>query len=464
MIRRRLRAVTAGVLVALTIAGALVLAVTPCSAPSAVPFSAPLSTSTPGPASIEPDHSLIGFDLDRQPVPIWHLTNAGLGIPDTVGIGQPFAASGIRAYFSTACSTSTCLVHPQHWVYGIDMTTGRRLFAPFRLPGNTANLSCYQTGAATALCLDSYQPDRVWALDLTAGTVSYSGETSLGGRPSGPDRYAFFVAGNRLVAGQDERGLYGIDAHGQRTWFFPGDGWPVTTDSTVVTQIPNPDDPRWRVFTAADGTELTPSPPAGMTLRRATTYPGGFAYQYEATDGIGVLFYNTAGTLLHQQPLPGYNLLDGVGVPVVFDQSTFHVFTAAGRRIAEIPAGGLSDAVARQLRRVGDHLLYKVGGKGEWQRWDLVTGQPGPTCRIPLDTGDNDDFYIGSDGRVVLTQNGNDVIAIELDSCQQLWSMPVGYRGLERVGSALVKITSSEIVGLGPPVLRGGQPAGGRPG
>ncbi|MEZ0363663.1 hypothetical protein ACAG26_08160 [Mycobacterium sp. pUA109] len=397
------------------------------------------------PSSAQPDHTLVGFGLDRPLVRAWHLTRAELGIPDTVSLGELFATTDHRAYFKTDCNTSGCLDHPQQWVYGIDLSTGRRLFTPLRLDGAGTNLSCHQTGDTTAACLDDYEPDQIWALNLARGTISYRGKTSLDGRPSGPDRYQFQVAGNHLIAGQDERGLWGIGPRGERTWFAPGNGWPVTTDSTVLTQIPKPDDPTWRVFSVIDGTELTPTPPRGTTLRRATTYPDGFAYEYDSADGIGVLFYDTAGKLLHRQPLPGYNLLDGIGMPIAFDQKIFHVFSATGQQILEIPAGRLGYGIAPQFRNIGDQLWYRASD--QWQRWDLSTGKPVPTC--PL-RGDYASF--ASDGRVALLKNGTDAVATDLATCKQLWRMPPGgYGQLEQIGPALVTHTSSEIVGLGPP-------------
>lgn len=251
-------------------------------------------------------------------------------------------------------------------MFGLDLVTGRQLFTPFRLDFTDTHLACYQNGETSALCLDDYEPEHVGALDLARGAVTYSGETGLNGSPAGPNRYTFHVVGGHLVGGQDGRGLYGIDAHGQRDWFFPGDGWPVTTDSTVLTQIPNPDAPDWRVISVAEGTDLTPAAPTGTTLRRATTYPGGFAYQYDSADGVGVLFYDTAGRLLHQQPMAGYNLLDGIGLPIVFDQKAFHVFSASGQPLAQIPADRLDYGIAPRFRLIGDQLMYKAGQVDEW--------------------------------------------------------------------------------------------------
>lgn len=68
MHRRRLRVIAAGVLSVLAISGAAVLAL----------------RSPPG----ETDRELVGFSLDRQPVPIWRVTAADLDISDSVVLGR----------------------------------------------------------------------------------------------------------------------------------------------------------------------------------------------------------------------------------------------------------------------------------------------------------------------------------------------------------------------------------------
>lgn len=398
-----------------------------------------------------PTPQLIGFSLDRQPVDRWRITSADIGLPDDVSIGKPFGSSGDRAYFVAECG-SRC---GGGFVYGIDLRTGARLFTPVLLD-RPDDHTCRLNGPSAAICLTG---THVWVVDLDHGSVTHSGDTDLqqdgvtgpNVRPVGNPR-----GETRLVATVPGKGVYGLGAKAELTWFVPGSGQlalspPTVTDAaplTLATQIPTPDDPRYRVFSVIDGTEKTPTPPDGTTLRRAVVYPGGFAYQYEAGDTAGVLLYNTAGRLLAQHQFKGYNLLDNVDGPIVLDQPVFRVYSSDGQQRLELPA---ADALyqAPQFRTVG-HDLYVESGPA-WQQWNLETGQAGASC--PLDFT----HFVGSDGRILLSEEYHgyprDVVAVDTANCQERWRITQDGREdvVEQVGTSLIHRTAHELAALRDP-------------
>lgn len=416
-----------------------------------------------------PTPQLIGFSLEREPVPGWRVTPAEIGLPDEIPVGKPFGSAGERAYFLTDCDLS-CGDGYRGWVYGIDLRTGTKLFDPILLEGMHGGFygNCYLNGEHTAVCLTDedtihHKPRRLWVLDLARGEITHTGETDLHIR--GYDTEPVVEAiGNpwgqtRLVARALGTGVYGIGATGERTWFVPGSGQldvPTLTVSddaplTLATQIPTPEDPTYRVFSLIDGTERTPTPPPGTTLRRAAVYPGGFAYQYEAHDVAGVLFYNTAGELQAQQELKGYNLLDATTVPIVLDRSVVRVYSRDGRPVIEFP-GAAVDYRNPKFHVIGNDLYAWLGGKGwedeTWQQWSLDSGDPGTRCQVDFT------HYVGSDGRIILSTayygSGDDIVATDLSTCQHMWRMPVpGRRGVvEQVGTALIVRSPAELMGL----------------
>ncbi|MEE6169200.1 MULTISPECIES: hypothetical protein [unclassified Mycolicibacterium] len=398
-----------------------------------------------------PTPQLIGFSLDRTPVDGWRITSADVGLPDDVSIGKPFGSSGDRAYFLTECG-SRC---GGGFVYGIDLRTGARLFPPVLLD-RPDDHTCHLNAPSAAICLSG---KRVWVVDLEHGSVTHSGDTDLqedgiagpNVRPVGNPR-----GETRLVATVPGKGVYGLGAKAELTWFVPGSGQlvlspPTVTDAaplTLATQIPTPDDPHYRVFSVVDGTVKTPKPPDGATLRRAVAYPGGFAYQYETGNTAGVLFYNTAGRLQAQHQLKGYNLLDNTVAPIVLDQPIFRVYAPDGQQRLELPA---ADALYRapQFRVVGNNLYVQSGQA--WQQWNLQTGQAGATC--PLDLT----HFVGSDGRIVMSEEYHgytrDIVAVDTANCQERWRITLDGRDdvVEQVGTSLIHRTAHELAALRQP-------------
>ncbi|OBB25308.1 hypothetical protein A5792_28350 [Mycolicibacterium peregrinum] len=422
-----------------------------------------------GPEEPAPTPQLIGFSLQNRPVESWRMTAADMGLPDEIPVGKPFGSAGERAYFLADCDLE-CGDGYRGWVYGVDLRTGTRLFDPILLEGLHVRFdgNCHLNGEQTAVCLTDAdtthgQPRRVWVLDLEQGRVTHTGETDLLIEGYGTEPVAEAIGNplgqTRLVATVPGTGVYGIGAEGERTWFVPGSGrlqvptLTVADDAplTLATQIPTPEDPTYRVFSVIDGTERTPTPPPGTTLRRAAVYPGGFAYQYEAQDTAGVLFYNASGDLLAQQELTGYNLLDATTVPIVIDRSVVRVYSRDGRQVIEFPSAAVDYRQAK-FRVIGGDLYVWQGEDGPdnetWQQWSLDSGRPGTRCQVDFT------HYVGSDGPIVLSTtylaSRDEIVATDLSTCQRLWRIPApDHRGVvEQVGTALIARNPNELVGL----------------
>jgi hypothetical protein len=439
------------------------------------------------PDTIAPGRLLIGFPLDRVPVQGWRLTNTDIGLPSDVPVGQPITTIGDHAYFVTGCdhdcSGKRCDFNcddPRGWVYGIDLKTGARLFKPVLLDGfhfDPWYHDCHQNGPSVAICVNytvpkERQSSRAWVLDLDRGMVTYSGNTDLWqdnvigtpgpyiqsvGNPRGQTRMVASVAG---------KGVYGVGPRAELTWFVPGSGHLVTpvfvaddgSPVMLATQIPTADDPRYRVFSVIDGAERTPTPPPGTTLKRAIVYTGGFAYQYEAGNTVGVLFYDLAGHLLARRELKGYNLMEATTVPIVLDQPVFRVYAPDGREVATLPAAFAYHkapvfwAMGNDLYLLLDESATLDQSWRDWQQWHLDTGRPGSTCHHQFARTS----YIGSDGRIVLFLDEDvreaTVVAIDVATCQTRWRIPQpDKRRIEQLGTALVDVRPGELVSLRAP-------------
>jgi hypothetical protein len=410
---------------------------------------------------------LMGFPLDRMPVRVWRLTAADIGLPVGTSVGQALAAVGERAYLVTGCENCAA---PRGWLYGIDLKTGARLFDPVVLDGfhyNSWFHDCHQNGPSTAVCVDNAVPKagqagQVWVVDLAHGTVTYSGKTDMWQQNVPGPGPRLQAVGNprgqtRLVASVAGKGVYGVGPRAELTWFVPGSGHLVPpvlapddgSAATLLTQIPTSDDPMYRVFSVIDGTEKTPRPPPGTTLKRAIVYTGGFAYQYEAGNSAGVLFYDPAGHQLARRELMGYNLMENTAVPIVLDQPVFRVYAPDGRETATLPAAfayhraPMFWTMDNNLYLRSEENLTMLQG---WQQFSLDTGRPGSSCHHQV----NLTSYRGSDGRIVLLEDQENqpvaVAAVDLATCQTLWRIPQpGSHRIEQLGTALLDVSPDAL-------------------
>lgn len=428
-----------------------------------------------------PKDLLIPFPLDRQPVPTWRLTGADVGLPPGEDTGRMFASSGSKAYFVSYSIEGQGV---RGWVYGVDTRSGSVLFPAITMEGyqGGGRGECFSNGPGVGVCLTEADAtegtsDQAWVFDLERGVITYNGPTVL--RADGDVPFEVHPMGNPqrgqawLVATVEGKGVYGVGAKAEPTWFVPGSGRlhyldrtveefpPVTVGvqlPTAVAKKPgeqiSAEEKVWRVFSVIDGEDLTPEPPAGLTIDKAEAYSGGFAYQFqEYAKSAGVLFYDDDGKMIAREQPEGSNLLAmySTGMPVMWHQSspsTWQVFTATGHHVIDIPATD----VTTNFRVIGQNIYVKqpglFGTQSQWQQWNLLTGQPGATCNIMLDSVE----YIGSDGKVALTKTGlgrAPIIATDLSTCRSLWEITDASRVLH-VGDGLIKETGDGIGGLAP--------------
>ncbi|WP_135453191.1 hypothetical protein [Mycobacterium sp. DL99] len=403
---------------------------------------------------------LVAFGLDRALVPGWQVTAGSLGLPADTSIGgRPFATRGHFAYFLADCAEN-CTA--KTWLFGIDTHSGEALFAPVELPDFPGSRfgTCMRNGPARALCLPYGQghdgKTGVTVVDLDRGAVSFTGDAEFDGGFDGVVATAA-VGGHPiwLAASAPGEGLRGIGEHAELTWFVPGDGAEPNkpqssgTSATVAVQLASTKDPAYRVFSVSDGHELTPTPPPGTALKRAVTYPAGFAYQFESGPTAGVLFYDNTGRLLARRELTGYGVYAIDSVLIAMDRDVFRVFQPDGGEVATIP---VTRNTPSSFRNVGSQLYVPISDKPNdhrWQRWDLATGASGQACGVDLAD------YVAGKASVVLTTtdspNGINLVATDMATCRVLWRQPVDYNGVFQVGDALVGYRFDQLTGLRAP-------------
>lgn len=404
-----------------------------------------------------PQDMLVSFPLNRQPVPGWQVSGADIGLPPGVKVGDLFSRNGTKAYFITLEGCEKSCHNPTGWLYGLETTTGARLFPPLALPGFFGtNSDCHSNGPAVALCTSRTEgqeahlpPPGAWVIDLDRGALTYHGSNTLNPKIIGSgielESVGYHDGPAYLVAAHRGEGLHGVGAHAELTWFLPGSGeiqdpgaWnPDIPPLTLAVQpLKSPGDNRGdRVFSVVDGKDLTPSPPSGTRLEEAVVYNGGFAYQVDA----GTRMYDTAGREVgRQEPERSYPQQNAAMLTLAVG-SNFQIYDATGKLVATIPSRGL----AADFEIIGTKVYIRTAGSGDgmesaWQQWDLRTAAPGATCTMALGPD-----YAGSDGTVVVTRSrAGDVshyVAIDTTNCQALWDIP-GKVWIHKIGTGLIEV------------------------
>lgn len=407
-----------------------------------------------------PPELLVGFPLNRQPVPKgWTLSTAQIGLPPQASVGSLFARNGQIAYFVVGCSREKC-GQATSWVYGVDSVTGALALPPVTLAGYQLIGECYGNGPGVALCLGEGKqpsdPGTVWIIDLGHGKVAFTGPSNLrhaGTGGGGPELRQLGAVKNesRLVAGVKGQGIYGIGAQGELTWHIPGSDVPASPEIASGEDIPaspvavasSNTGSSYRVFSVADGRDLTPQPPPGTSFDKAVVYNGGFAYEF-STGGqkSGVQFYDTNGTQVGRADGTLY-LLKSAETPAAFDLKNrqWRFFSSTGQPVMTVPAS----SEVTKFRTIGTKLYIQTRGRGpdeSWQQWDLRTGTAGPTCKAHLEPLD----YVASDGTTAIWldpyQSPGIKAAVDLNTCQTAWTTPVfGGEYFEKVGNRLIGYT-----------------------
>lgn len=442
---------------------------------------APTSKAQEAPIGTPKDR-LIGFALDRQPVPAWQVSVTDLGLTPQTGVGDLFASVGSKAYFQSLRGDDE--KQPTGLVYGLDVKSGKALFPTVELPGWDSG-SCSTNGPSVAICVTDkcregmaycLGPELVWVIDLEHGVVTYTGEAKVQARSSvesfHPGRPVLKALGPSLgatwlVAAVQGKGVYGVGSHGEPTWFLPGSGVlngvfdPKVDDIAPLTVgLQGPDSESGhdlRVF-SFDGRDLTPKAPDGQRIAEAQAYVGGFSVEFDKGpfhQGVGL--YDSDGRQVAMLT-DGYQTSASVAMPIVVPKgseknppdSGQQVYTAAGKLQVQIGAS-LFDS----FRMIGTKV-YGGEPPNAWRSWDLLTGRQGPACNVDLKFG-----YVGSDGATIIWRDPKHVTdavfaAVDPATCQTSWEMPVNTgpnssQLLQKAGTGLLQLTGDTIVGLRAP-------------
>lgn len=409
--------------------------------------------------------------MHEQPVTGWRTSILDLGVPqppaegtmptiaasNVTGAPKPLIGKlGDRAYFFAVSHGGP---DAQWWLVGIDTSNGRGLFDAVVLNTGSRPPACLLNGPEQILCVYDNPQNTALVVDSGTGDVIYRGPTDI---ETGSVKLNLEQLGPYAVATTPGRGIYGIGTHAETTWFVPGDGSTeaVTTMQlgvgTAVLSSQRGIDPKlsnYSIFSAADGTPVTPDIDPGAALHDPAVYPGGFAATVQAKDRkyLGAYFFDQSGRRIATVDgrVVGSTLID---LPIVASDDSGHttVFTPDGHRLLDVPGRGLN--------RVGTTLLYSEGGTyefPEWRQYDLKTGEKGPVCDFRMQN------YIGTDGSTLVFDVTNPKAGIlargrDMATCKELWTLPAQPDSLQRiwrVNTNLIQLSAdgTELSSLVPP-------------
>lgn len=408
----------------------------------------PQAASLPG----LPAQTLLASSMRKQPVPGWKVTVKQLGLPPGTAV-KPLRNVGERGYFLGITAKGW-------WLVGVDLGRGQRLFAPVPIgtAENALSIDCFVNGPAMVLCIredrDPNRPARTSVVDAEKGTLVFDGESDLRTSPAA-DHPTLWQVGDYVVAEVTGKGIYGVGPHTELTWFVAGAGtlsasefekWSrdVAPQALAVQHGTRAGDV---VFSVADGKVVKPAMPKDRQLWSAIAYPNGFGYEYRSeTDRVDrVAFFDNSGKELSQPESPGSLRIGPFDVPMVETESKDVIFTLDGRKLLELPK---SERMP-YARLIGTKLFITTDKSQRiWQQYDLRTGARGKTC-------DNEDLgfgYIGSDGAVAVIADGTSARAIDLVTCDPLWSLPQETQetAIEvwKVNTTLIQRTNDELFSL----------------
>jgi hypothetical protein len=373
-----------------------------------------------------PQQTLLAQSMRQLPVPGWTVTVDQLGLPPGT-VARPVGNVGDLGVFLG-------ITDEGWWLLGLDVTSGKRTFGPVRLgpAGNATNFNCFVNGPPMVLCVrqpaDLDVPSTAWVVDTSSGEMVYDGPTDLrvAGRQGQPNLEQLGEYAIAIVIGV---GIYGVGAHGELTWFVPGDGgltsqFSVRHRDTVPSTLAVQGSGRVAdvVFSVVDGHVVKPDIAPGTDLGRAVVYQGGFGYEYTVAGDYTterVAFFDNTGKKLSEPRVEGTLENRSLDIPLVGSKTNDVVLTLDGQRVLGLPPSGPSP----YARLIGSRFLVSADAKQRvWQQFDLRTGEAGKTCEgESLWT-----YYIGSDGEVVVARDEGDglVQGVDLTTCAVLWSIP----------------------------------------
>jgi hypothetical protein len=152
-------------------------------------------------------------------------------------------------------------------------------------------------------------------------------------------------------------------------------------------------------------------------------------------------FFDNSGKRLSRLESSGRLEDKSLDVPILRTASKDVVLTLDSRKLLEIPRVPVNGA-----RLIGTKLFVTEDERqAHWRQYDLHTGAAGKPC----DTEVLGYFYTASDGNVAIGLGERAPWhAVDLETCETLWSIPLPYSEIGRVNTTLVLLDNDEISSL----------------
>lgn len=450
----------------------LVVAVAVCLAVTVVIFVSGRSTGGGAPTFHRgdwqpPQQAVLSSSMRVRPVAGWRTRATDLGLPDSSIIGTTGDATWSTPFVGSLQNNGYFLVSDpgapdrQQWLVGLDARTGGPLFPPVKLEAPTRSPKCFVNEPSSVLCIaDDVREGKItsvaWVIDADSGNVLFNGPTDLHTTPGSGVRVD--QVGNFAVAELRGQGLYGIGQRAETTWSVPKTTKVSPTEwvadaaapTYAVAEDASPGSDRTVVFSLTDGKVITPDLGEGRTPQNAVVYPDGFAV--EATTDIDkstpdvLVFFDSAGNRLGETDVSGFLSTLSMTLPMVKSSPSYTVFGANGGGLIRLPDEGLGpDAVLIGQRMFAPESTWEGPAQvRRWRQFDLGTGEEGSTCRP------NMSHYVANDGEVGIFETtreevtGATTFAMDLATCEQLWSAPVNpdsFHHVWRIGDTLVELS-----------------------
>jgi hypothetical protein len=411
-----------------------------------------------------PPQTVLDSSMRLQPVPGWRTSVGNLGLPESSIFGRtddphgstPFVGSvGNNGYFLASAPGSP---DRERWLVGLDVRTGRILFSPVRIDAGQDFVDCFLNGPELVLCIadaihEGNTESAAWVIDTRTGNVVFNGPTKLHASFDG----RVHQVGIYAVAQIPGEGIYGVSPSAETTWFVPGTSvgstrWTSDADppdlAAASDSVPGSD--RTVIVSLTDGKVIHPDVGEELRPLTAVVYPGGFAVEATVDKKLSipdsVVFFDNAGNRVGETNVSGFLSTLSMVLPIAEDSPNSTVFGANGAGLIQLP-----DQQLGQNARVIGHRLYAPESTWEgpvkvrrWRQFDLTTGKEGNACR-PNMSG-----YVANDGSVGIFETvryevtGATTFAMDLTTCEKLWSTPVNpesFHRLWRIGDTLVELS-----------------------
>jgi hypothetical protein len=416
-----------------------------------------------------PPQAVITSPMRERPIPGWHTSVEELGLPQSSIFGTSDASAQSEPFIGYIGSNGFFLAssagNPERrwWLVGLDVHTGKQLFPPVSIDAGSRFPKCFVNGPEFVLCLaDAVHGDKTestaWVIDAHAGDVVFNGPTELHTTPGSGVQVD--QVGIYAVAQIRGEGLHGIGAHAETTWFVPHTSMVSSrvSASAIDTAPPTlaaaqdtaPGSDGMVVFSLVDGKVMRPDLGTGTIPGSAVVYPGGFAMEIiadtEYSTPHSVAFFDDGGNRVGETKVSGSLSPFSMSLPIVEGAPLSTVFGANGAGLVQVPDRELTqNAVLIGHRLFAPESTWDGPVKvRRWRQFDLTTGAEGNTCRA------NMSGYLANDGSVGIFETvryevtGATTFAMDLATCEKLWTTPVNpdsFHRLWRIDDTFVELS-----------------------